>query len=382
MKKMKEKFKKPRLYDADGDLTQRWYVFYSYLNPETNKYQRFLHAISSRIQTSSGRREKAYLIMQELNAKLNEGWSPFSLIEKRFVGLLTALNFVQELKESSVRQRTSSTYKHHIATFRKWLVMKELDKRSVEDFTYHHAQEFMDWTKIKLKHSNRTYNNRITAMVTLFNVLLDREFIRVNPFKKIARLPKTESKIVSFTPYELQVMVKHLPSYNYDLYVCACLIFYCFIRPQELARLKVENIDLRKNIIILPGEVSKNKKTEIVTIPVPLRKILLKFNLNFPGNYFVFGRYQRRSPKYTAPTRIAEAWKEFCNKVGLEKNIYSLKHTGVGMALEQNINARDLQLQIRHWSLDQTQEYLEKFNIEPSENLSRNFPDIEAISVN
>jgi integrase len=379
MKKMKEKFKKPRLYDADGDLTQRWYVFYSYLNPETNKYQRFLHSISSRIQTSSGRREKAHLIMQELNAKLNEGWSPFSLIEKRFVGLLTALNFVQELKESSVRQRTSSTYKHHIATFRKWLVMKELDKRSVEDFTYHHAQEFMDWTKIKLKHSNRTYNNRITAMVTLFNVLLEREFIRANPFKKITRLPKTESKIISFTPSEIKVMTKHLPTYNYDLYVCACMIFYCFIRPQELARLKVENIDLRKGIITLPGEVSKNKKTEIVVIPVPFQRILLNFDLNYPGSYFVFGRYQRRSPKYCAPTRIAEAWKKFCTKVGLEKNIYSLKHTGVGTAIEHKVSTRDIQLQARHHSLDQTQEYLEKFNNSPSDYFTRHFPDIEAM---
>jgi len=34
-------FKLAKLYDADGNLAARWFVFYYFNNPVTGKYQRF-----------------------------------------------------------------------------------------------------------------------------------------------------------------------------------------------------------------------------------------------------------------------------------------------------------------------------------------------------
>ena len=132
---------------------------------------------------------------------------------------------------------------------------------------------------------------------------------------------------------------------------------------------------------MIPGKVSKNKKQEVVQIPDALMPILMKLDLQYPGHFYVFAKNQKRGRNEYAPTRIAEAWREFAEHYGIEKNIYSLKHTGVGMAIESGINVRDLQLHLRHSSLEMTQIYLDKFNNSPSAKLSKNFPDLSNLSI-
>ncbi|AMD84915.1 hypothetical protein SAMN05444369_102235 [Capnocytophaga haemolytica] len=39
MKKAKD-YTEPKVYDAGGDLSKRWYVYYSVRNPETDRLER------------------------------------------------------------------------------------------------------------------------------------------------------------------------------------------------------------------------------------------------------------------------------------------------------------------------------------------------------
>ncbi len=36
----KSQYSAPKIYDANGDLSKRWYVYYSYRNPATDKLER------------------------------------------------------------------------------------------------------------------------------------------------------------------------------------------------------------------------------------------------------------------------------------------------------------------------------------------------------
>ena len=38
--KMKKEYLTPKIYDANGDLTKRWYVYFSFRNPQTGKLER------------------------------------------------------------------------------------------------------------------------------------------------------------------------------------------------------------------------------------------------------------------------------------------------------------------------------------------------------
>lgn len=374
-----DNFKTAKLNDAGGDLTKRWFVYYSFRSPETEKFQRFQQWVPQKILTSSGRRASAHEIIVRINKQLRSGFNPFAHMERRYSTITAAMEFVLEIKRTICRKRSYHTYKNLGKSFLDWLKKNNRENMHIEDFNYYHAQEFMDYSKSVLGICNSTYNYRSMHMKTFFALLIKREWIMINPFEKIERLPVEEPEIVSFTVDDLTNMQKNLPGYDYNLYVCACLIFYCFLRPQEIMRLKVEHFQLNSRLIVIPGTVSKNKKHEVVQIPNALVPVLKKLDLNYPGDYFVFTRHLVRGTKEAAPTRMAGYWRKFANEYGIKKNIYSLKHTGAGMAIENGINLRDLQLQLRHWSLEMTQVYLDKFKRRPSEKLANDFPDLASI---
>ena len=73
-----EIFKKAKLFDYNGDISQQWYVYYSYRNPETGKFVRIKKAISRKLLTKRERYRKANLIADYLNSKLAISWNPFS----------------------------------------------------------------------------------------------------------------------------------------------------------------------------------------------------------------------------------------------------------------------------------------------------------------
>ncbi|MCS6795724.1 MAG: hypothetical protein NZ516_07170 [Raineya sp.] len=63
------------------------------------------------------------------------------------------------------------------------------------------------------------------------------------------------------------------------MYIFCMCIFYTFIRPIELRRLKVWQVDLENQKIYIDGTQSKNKKSEYVVIPEPLKKIFMETRL-------------------------------------------------------------------------------------------------------
>ncbi len=371
---MKTPYKLPTLYcPAKG----RWLVFYSVLDPDTEKYVRFQVYIPSSCKTDREKRSAAKKIISELTEKLKNGLDPLDKKPRNLKTISQAITYILEVKEKTLRKRTFGTYKSMLKQFQQFLRIRKIEDLEVSRFSKGHAWQFMDWLKAEKHITNRTYNYRRMHMKTLFNLLKVREWITENPFGVIEKLPVEDTSINAFSVQDLRIMQQNLPVWDYNLYCVACLVFYCFLRPQEIMRLKVKHIDFDHGQIILPGYVSKNRKSETVMMPDGLKEILKKLSdLEGDGERLLFTRNLARGYKEAAPTRIAEKWRLFANFYGIEKNIYALKHTGVGMAVDAGCNLRDLQIQIRHYSLEQTQQYLNRFRRTPSEQLRKRFPSL------
>lgn len=375
-----DRYKKAKIYDAGGDPEKRWFVFYYFLDPETGKYRRFKIYVPDGILTAGGKRDKAHEIRKRIDGKLLHGFNPFALREKKYASITEALTFALSLKKDRTRKRTFYTYRYTVNSLIRFLKVRKLDQMPVDSFTGLTANEFTDWSKSVLKLKNATVNYRTMHLKTMFRLLIKRQWILYNPFDAVEKLPVEQPGIACFTNSELITMEKFLPVWNYDLYAVACLVFYCFIRPQEIVRLRIEHFNLKARAIYLPGDVSKNRKTEMVAIPDPLVPVLAKLDLDYPPDTYVFSRELRRGDREIAPTRIAGMWREFADRYNISKTIYVLKHTGVGMAIEAGINARDLQLQIRHASLEETQRYADRFKRHPSTQLTSNFPSLARLA--
>ena len=367
-------FKTAKLFDADGDIAQRWFVFFYFKDPETNKYVRIRLWISEKLITRAQRYERGKVLIREINLKLRKGFNPFIQQNRSLSPLIITIDEFLKIKKTTLRNRSYCSYRSYLKHFKAYLETSHLVNIEVESFAYAHAQAYMDHVLSEKKRSNRTYNNILQAVRTFFNFVIGRQYIEVNPFTLIKDLPTEETAINALTKAELKIISEHLPSYNYDLYVIALMVFTCFIRPQEIVRLKVSHLIYLDDQLTLGGEVTKNRKTETIVVPPQLRSAIKKLDFNFPMDYHVFGRGLKRNPKEASANRIFESWREFAQTFGLSKTIYSLKHTGNGLALKAGANARDLQLQNRHSSLDETQKYLERFRRTVSDEFINSFP--------
>ncbi|MFA6400861.1 MAG: tyrosine-type recombinase/integrase [Salinivirgaceae bacterium] len=372
-----EKFKNA-IFKEKPTLDERWYVEYSYIHPETGKFKVFREFISNKIPTKEGRRRKGYEIARAFNIKLKQGWNPFQVQEKRFTSITQAMDYVYEIKKSTTEKRTHHTYNNMISTFKKYLEKKKLDKLSCDEFNYHHAIDYIDYLKLQKKFTNRTYNNHLSSMRTFFTFLQKRDFIVFNPFLKIDMLEESEPELLTYTNIEMQLIKTRLPEIDPQLFTCTQLVYYAALRPAEIVRLRIYYIDFQKRLIRIPGTSTKNKKMQPIKMPEQLFNYLLGLNLDrYPENYYLLSKNFLPGETKIAPTRIAERWRHFANEIGFDKRktIYLLKHTAAGKAIESGINAREMQLHLRHHSLDMTQRYLEKFNNIGGEKIQMHFPN-------
>jgi integrase len=368
-------YKNPKLFDADGSLETRWYVFYSYKSPDDGKYKLFKVFISSRIITKTGRRDQAHRIIKEYKLKLAQGWNPFQMRERQYSNLITCLNEVVEVKLLTTRKRTSYSYRSIINAFFKYLNASKMNGMMVSNFNKLHAQEYLDYLKRDAGYSNRTYNNHLIAMKHFFSQLIKREYIVYNPFMSFQSLEVEEPEISAYTNEELAYIAKTLPLFNQRLWLIAQLVYYCFLRPQEIVRIHFGDIDISRRQIVLSGRQTKNKRTQMVDIPDPLAKQLSEMEWLAP-HYYVFSKKLEPGLVEIAQTRIDNAWSDYriAAKLEADKTIYAMKHTGAGRLVDAGIDMRSIQLQMRHYSLEQTQQYLDKFRRRPNIALRSTFP--------
>ncbi|MFK5855222.1 MAG: site-specific integrase [Bacteroidota bacterium] len=367
------KYKLARLNDANNSLERQWCVVFYYKHPETGSMVRFRRWISNRIKTKSGRRDKARQLINNINLKLKCGWNPYADHEKQLTNLVEAIEFALKIKSKSIGKRSRHSYNSIAGIFTDYLKTHNLDAIAVDEMNKDIAQAFCDHILLERNYSPRTYNNHVTSLKTIFNFLVKREFLNFNPFSLIDKLREPEPEITAYSNKELDKISETLPSFNYQLYVISQLIFYCFVRPAELVRLQYHDIQWEHGMILLPGSKSKNKKSAVIILPEQLKQNLKKWDLDYPDDYYLFAKDLQPGTKQIAPTRIAEAWRKYADAHKIKKNIYDFKHTGNGMAFDQGFNSRDIQLQNRHSSLDETQRYLNKFRRVASDKFKEEF---------
>lgn len=368
-------FKLAELYDRNGDLSKRWYVGYFFKHPETGKYELFQTWISSKLKTKQARRSKALSIIDNINSSLLHGYNPFASENTRLINLKEAINKVIQQKATYTRVRTLSTYKSFVRIFFKFLDKNSLSLLPASCFNFKHAILFSDYLKQNKAVSNRCHNNYIQGLRTIFNEIVLRDYMTDNPFRKVKYLPEEKRNIFAYTHNETAILKEYCINNDPDLWLVCQFIFYCAIRPAELVKLKIKYIDPERGKINVPADISKNKRQSIVSMPEPFRLQLVKLNLkDYDPNYYIFSKQLKPGQEYIYPTRLAERFKKVAVKIGLNRRLYDLKHTGAGLAIIAGANIKDLQLHLRHTDIRTTDEYLKAFISEPSKEFINNFP--------
>lgn len=227
--------------------------------------------------------------------------------------------------------------------------------------------------------SVRTTHNNMAALKGFLNKVAEKYpgvehgLEKFRPLRYQSRSPQV------FSEQQLQLLRIYFGTLKPHFWLACCLQYYCYIRPNELRYLRVRDIDLIRHKIFISQDFAKNKKDNFVTIPEPLRPQLQFLRSETPRHY-LFGKNKNYYPdaKKLSRDTLSRTFARGLKILGIEGNysFYSLKHTGVERAVRAGINIKEIQVQLRHHSLDMVNEYLKNLGAFELKDINEKFPKI------
>lgn len=121
----------PKIYSAKGDLTKRWYVYYSFRNPTTGRMTRqtpLTMSINRRFKTVKGRMEQLQILQKATLQALKDGFNPYVERQKsksNYHPTKQLLNDIIEEKKNSLKESSYSDYRVRMNSFIKFLDKKQ-----------------------------------------------------------------------------------------------------------------------------------------------------------------------------------------------------------------------------------------------------------------
>jgi hypothetical protein len=356
-------FKKLEAFDADGDLTKRWYISYHYLNPKTGKFQRFReYSNLNRIHNLKQRRTALYALLQARQKLLDRGVSPFdeinedTILENVGAKLRTLGECIDKaLEHKKLHQSDLSykSYKSRINHFKKYLTDNRLINLNPTEIGRRHIIDYLDIRTYQENISGKTRNNLLIDIRSLFSCMMEFDYITTNPASLIKKVSELSEKNEFYKKDALLSVDKWLAKNNPYLHIYCKFIYYSFLRPCELVRLQVKDIDLHEMVINVPANKSKTGKAQTVKIMDVLKPEIEKMKLDsYPPDFFIFTSKKRPHSKPSSREYFTKKFKSLKDELKLSKNhtMYGLKHTGISTLLMNGASESDIRKYSRHSS--------------------------------
>jgi integrase len=273
-----------------------------------------------------------------------------------------------------LRRKTFHSYKTHLNNLH--LFLKNGKHRRLDgDVAALFLQDLQ-----KKGRGGRTINAHRTTFNVFFARLIKNKRVKDNPFAQTDRVAQQSKGSQYFKVHQIEQLKTYMAEHCPFLWLPVLFMYYCYIRPGELRLLKIGDIDFDDWQIKMRGDISKNKKEQYVAIPDGLRKILVSIALHqYAPNQFVFGG----GGVLGSDTPVGQNYWSYHHLKMLRAlgysaayNLYSWKHTGVVRAYKAGIGLKELQMQLRHHSLDMVKIYLESLGILDFKNIKEAFPTI------
>lgn len=325
-------YTKPKIYDAGGDLSKRWYVYFSYRDPQTGKMVRqkpIYLGVNRKYKTLSERRAAIKKVRDVLERHLANGSiNPYETkyTENKVLSIHEAFSLAMTHAKATMKESSFQNHKHRIKSFEKWLDQNAFTDKAITAITKKTATNFLN--AILLKTSPKNRNNTRASLSILFKFLEDNQYIPNNFITSIPVLKANPHRNKTYTQAQEDNLFQFLAQHDPQLLLFIKFISYNFLRPIEVCRLQVKDIDLEGKHLIVDAK-NQTRKTKIIP------EILLSELLYLKGanpNHFLFAP-DGLGPWNTSETNKRNYWSKRFKKVkehfslGEDYGLYSFRHT-------------------------------------------------------
>ena len=354
---------------AKEEAKQNWYIEFFYLNPVTEKMERFRPTRNlNRIKDPKDKLSHFTKLCEAYKVALEGGWNPID--EKSNDKLLkkTSALTLQAAKEhfreyhvaKGTRKKSVQSYLSKVNQFVEYYG----GDTKVSEISDYEINEFLQFMEKEKKWSGVTYNSSRIILNNYFRYLKSNKYISVNPVTDVETRTKmaTESHQV-FSDKDFKIIMKWLEEHDRYCMFFVKMIYYTCIRPKELRFLQLRHIDLKQKVITVPASISKNKKSIPISIDASLASELKSMKLaSYPESNYLLGSTssiigEKRIGENTPYNRFQKCLT--ANKL-LNKNytLYSFKHFSNVKKFKAGWTLAEICAANRHGSLVETETYL------------------------
>ncbi|WP_249356546.1 tyrosine-type recombinase/integrase [Maribacter sp. ACAM166] len=355
-------------------LSKDWYVYFSYRDKDSNKLKRQspIKGGVNRFKTKNERLMFMKLIKRSLVKFLENGYvpnkdnsqlyvpskepaqettAPETILEKlqeetpktetqpkpsptpalpvtvdeKSMSAEEAFDFGLKIKKQTLSPNSYVGYVSPVRQFQKWLNEKE-----IKDISKINKKTVVEYLNSVLERTSaRTRNNARTTLSSIFTTLEDNEIIDDNFILKINVLPTKPERNKTFTPVQESKLETYMTDNDPLLLSFVRFLSLNFLRPIEVCRLKIKDVDVSDKKIYVKA---KNKKVKIKIIPEILIDLLPDFS-GLESEHYLFTPHQIGGiwdiPEMDKRNYFSKRFKKVKDhfQLGREYGLYSYRHT-------------------------------------------------------
>jgi len=322
------------------DIGCNWYVYYSYRNPYTKKLQRIIvKGGVNRIKTVTERTIVIKELQKAVTRWLQDGYNPFTKnpninndvdISKFTIKEALQLSYNEKCKVWS--ESTTTHNKSSFDIFINWLDDKNLSDKNINELSKRHISLFLNNLTSKKIITNVTRNNYRRLVVSLIQQLVNDDIIKHNFTNSIPKLKENPKKNKPFSKQQLIDIKKYLIANDPYLFKYIQFVMYAFLRPIEVTRIKVKDINLIRSVIEVKTKTERNSTVLIID---KLKTVIDDLDIDYNNaEYHIFtnefkpGIWNTHREKSKTDFFIRR-FKKLKNKLNLNEDygIYSFRHT-------------------------------------------------------
>ena len=317
----------------------------------------------NRVKGLTARRAYARRLIDEVTRRLQAGWSPWLASEpgQAFTTLAEALDQWDRSKIRQLRHSSPYSYTSMTSVLREWCRQQGLLDKVVQAFGQAEAAAFMHHVGDVRLVGNRTYNNYITYGRMLWSWFQERQLATGDPFAPIRKRKAPRKSRTYLTDSERRELVAWVCEHDPHFLLPILLVYGCLIRPAELKRLRVGHVDLQRQVISLPAEITKSGTERTPAIPDWMLPYLQAAGLqHLPAKTWLVGHLVMPGDKPVARNTMHRRWCRL--RAALHwpstKQLYSLRDTGIIQLLRDGVDLLHVMQQAGHTDVATTNSYL------------------------
>jgi integrase len=318
-----------------------------------------LNHLRKRYKLLSDFKAMAAEMVNNINAKLVGGWSPF--FESENTRLYTKLDEVIDVylaeKEREVRPATFRSYKSWCKLFRTWCTdnVPGIYASMVNKVI---IIQYLDYLYDVRKINVVNYNNHIKQGSAFFSWVVQKCYAKENPFEGIKK-KKALQKTRIIIPEDYRQRITEYLSLNNPYFLIVCeLVFSSLIRPKEIRFIQIKHISLEGMHIFIPSDNAKTHFQRYAALTPSLVE-KLRYVANKQPNLYLFGPDMLPDKEPCHESFFTKQWDKMRKalKLPVEMQLYSLRDTGINNMLKSGIDPLTVMQHADHHDLAMTTRY-------------------------